>query len=60
MNILNEIKQTVTGIGDSKGRELFLKFIAKDMKEIEEIDGQQQYEVGFAVCIVLLPEIRKW
>lgn len=51
MNILNEIKQTVTGIGDSKGRELFLKFIAKDMKEIEEIDGQQQYEVGFALLV---------
>lgn len=51
VNILNEIKQTVTGIGDSKGRELFLKFIAKDLKEIEEIDGQKQYEVGFAVLV---------
>ena len=51
MNILNEIKQTVPGIGDSKGKELFLKFIAKDLKEIEEIDGQQQYEVGFAVSV---------
>lgn len=51
VNILNEIKQTVTGIGDSKGRELFLKFIAKDLKEIEEIDGQQQYEVGFALLV---------
>ena len=51
VNILNEIKQTVPGIGDSKGRELFLKFIAKDLKEIEDIDGQQQYEVGFAVLV---------
>ena len=51
VNILNEIKQTVTGIGDSKGRELFLKFIAKDLKEIEEIDGQKQYEVGFALLV---------
>lgn len=49
VNILTEIKKSVNGIGDTKGKELFLKFIARDLKEIEDIDSRQQYDVDIVI-----------
>lgn len=49
VNILTEIKKSVNGIGDTKGKELFLKFIARDLKEIEDIDSRQQYDVNTVI-----------
>ena len=45
IDLVSEIKQRVPGIGDEMGKKNLLKFLARDWKEIEELDMQHQYDV---------------
>lgn len=45
IDLVSEIKQRVPGIGEEMGKKNLLKFLARDWKEIEELDMQHQYDV---------------
>lgn len=45
IDLVSEIKQRVPGIGEEMGKKNLLKFLARDWKEIEELDMQYQYDV---------------